>query len=256
MQPYKWAQRLSCARAFARYRKAANSRTEVPEMGLLHFRFIRPRPYLNSDAEIRALMKASRNMPYHGERQALLPWTYYCLNGLLSVTGLRLGEARNLVVQDLDLESGLLTVQAGKFGRTRLVPLHNSTCRVIADYINRRQRHWTDRPVPENVFLSSRGTPLDLSNVSRFFRNLTLKIGLREPGKRRGPCYHDFRHTLAVRTLENWYRQDQDPERMLPLLSTFLGHVGVSDTYWYLENSPGLMKQAMRRLERRWEGHS
>ncbi len=256
VQPYKWAQRLTSVRGFARYRKAADPRTEVPEPGLLPYRCTRPRPYLYSDEETRALMRAARNMPYYGERQALLPWTYYCLIGLLSVSGLRLGEARDLVLQDVDLESALLTVPAGKFGRTRLVPLHDSTCRVLADYIGRRQRHWQDRPIPNNLFLSSRGAPLDPSNVHRFYRNLTRKIGLREPDKRRGPRLHDFRHTLAVRTLENWYRQDQDPDRMLPILSTFLGHVGVSDTYWYLENSPGLMKEAMRRLESRWEGHS
>ena len=256
VQPYKWAQRLASVRGFAGYRKAADPRTEIPGTGLLPYQFIRPRPYLYTDDETRALMTAARNMPYQGERQALLPWTYYCLIGLLSVSGLRVGEARDLVLQDVDLESALLTVTAGKCGRTRLVPLHDSTCRVLADYIVRRRRHWEDRPVPENLFLSSRGAPLDPSNVRRFFRNLTRKIGLRKPDKSRGPRLHDFRHTMAVRTLENWYRQDRDPERMLPILATFLGHVGIADTYWYLENSPGLMKQAMRRLERRWEGHS
>ena len=43
---------------------------------------------------------------------------------------------------------------------------------------------------------------------------------------------------------------------MLPILSTYLGHVCVSDTYWYGDNSPGLMKEPMSRLARRWEGHS
>ena len=64
------------------------------------------------------------------------------------------------------------------------------------------------------------------------------------------------RHTLAVRTLVNWYRRDQDPERLLPILSAWLGHVKVSDTQWYLEGAPELMREAMRRLERRWEGQT
>ena len=195
-------------------------------------------------------------MPYHGERQALLPRTYYCLIGLLSVSGLRIGEACDLALQDLDLEAGLLTVRAGKHGRTRLVPLHQSTCKVLADYTDRRQRHWMGQPVPENLFLSTRGTPFNAKYGQITFRKLCRQVGIRGRDDGRAPRLHDFRHSLAVRTLENWYRQGQDPDRMLPILSTYLGHVGVSDTYWYLENSPGLMKEAMKRLERRWEGLS
>ena len=64
----------------------------------------------------------------------------------------------------------------------------------------------------------------------------------------------DFlRHRFATKTLVNWYRSGQDPERRLPLLSAYLGHVHVADTQWYLEGSPELMREAMRRLEQRWE---
>ena len=72
----------------------------------------------------------------------LRPWIYYCLFGLLSVSGLRLGEARNLELQDVDLKAAVLTIRGAKFGKTRLVPLHASTCKVLADYIARRKRHW------------------------------------------------------------------------------------------------------------------
>ena len=195
-------------------------------------------------------------MPYHGERQALLPWTYYCLLGLLSVSGLRVGEARDLALQDVDFQAGILTVRAAKHGRDRLVPLHESTCRVLANYADQRQRHWIGQSVPESLFLSSKGTPISVTHAQVTFRKLSRQVGLWGPEDRRGPRLHDFRHSLAARTLENWYRQGQDPDRMLPILSTYLGHVRVSDTYWYLENSPELMKEAVKRLERRWEGHS
>lgn len=256
VQPSKWAERLSKARAFARYRQAADPRTEIPATGLLPYRPRRARPYIYTKAEINALLNAARNLPYHGERQALLPWTYYCLIGPLAVSGLRVGEARDLELEDVDLQAGLLTVRAGKHGRTRLVPLHRSTCRVLTDYVVGRQRHWMDRPVPNNLFLSSVGTPFNVKYGQVTFRKLCRQVGLTGHANGRPSRLHDFRHTLAVKTLESWYRQDKDPEKMLPWLSTFMGHVGVSDTYWYLENSPGLMKEAMNRLERRWEGRS
>ena len=62
-----------------------------------------------------------------------------------------------------------------------------------------------------------------------------------------------LRHCFATNTLVQWYRSGQDPERRLPLLSTYLGHVHVSDTQWYLESSPELMREAMQRLQQRWE---
>ena len=62
------------------------------------------------------------------------------------------------------------------------------------------------------------------------------------------------RHRFATNTLVTWYRSNQDPECLLPILSAYLGHVHVADTQWYLEGSPELMREAMRRLEQHWEG--
>ena len=251
-QPFMWAKRLNAVRIFARYRHAADPRTEVPAPGLLPYRPKRAKPHIYSEDEVQALLRAAGNMPYHGERQALLPRTYYCFIGLLCVTGLRPGEARDIELGDVDLQSGLLTVRIGKYGRTRVVPLHETTCMVLADFAERRQHHWIGQPIPPNLFLTSTGNAFHLTSFQRTFRKLSRDVGIRGPDESRGPRLHDFRHTLAVKILEKWYRQGQDPERMLPILSTYLGHVCVSDTYWYLENSPGLMKEAMRRLENRW----
>ncbi len=256
VQPAHWAQRLSYVRGFARFRKAADSRTEIPPPGLLPFQPRRATPYLYSDEEIRKLLQAALDMPYTDERCALYPWIYHCLFGLLSVTGLRLGEARNLELPDVDLDAAVLTVRDAKHDRTRLVPLHGSTCEVLADYIDRRARHWEGYPVSSYLFVSSWGNRLDGAAIRRAFYKLSRKIGLRGENDSHGPRLHDMRHTLAVRTLVNWYRRDQDPERLLPILSAWLGHVKVSDTQWYLEGSPELMREAMRRLERRWEGQT
>src|SRR5438105_3818129 len=100
-----------------------------------------------SDEEIENLLRAALKISCRFERRALRPWVYYCLFGLLSVSGLRLGEARNLELQDVDLENGVLTIRGAKFGKTRLVPLHTSTCQVLRNYITRCNRHWVGRRV-------------------------------------------------------------------------------------------------------------
>ena len=253
VQPAHWARRLSFVRGFARYRSATDPRTQIPSQGLLPFQPKRARPYLYSQEEIKSLLLAALNMPHRYKSGALLPRVYYCLFGLLSVSGLRLGEARNLELQDVDLDAAVLTVRGAKFGKTRLVPLHASTCKVLADYIARRQRHWARRPVSSYLFVSSRGNRLDGAQIHRAFYVLSKQIGLRSASDRHGPRLHDMRHRFATNTLVNWYRSDQDPERRLPLLAAYLGHVHIADTQWYLEGSPELMREAMRRLDKRWE---
>jgi integrase/recombinase XerD len=254
VQPAEWARRLSVVRTFARYRSANDPRTQIPPPGLLPFQPKRARPYLYSEQEIRSLLRAALRMPYRYQCGRLRPWTFYCLFGLLSVTGLRLGEARNMELQDVDLKAGVLTIRGAKFGKTRLVPLHPSTCAALADYLARRQRQWAGRTVSPSLFLSSWGNRLDGGEIHRTFYALSRQIGLRGPSDSHGPRLHDMRHRFATNTLVQWYRSGQDPERRLPLLSAYLGHVHVADTQWYLEGSPELMREAMRRLEQRWEG--
>jgi len=253
VQPAHWAQRLSFLRGFAQYRSATDPRTQIPAKGLLPFRPKRAQPYLYSHAEIKSLLSAALKMPYRYERGKLRPRVYHCLFGLLSVSGLRVGEARNLELQDVDLKTAVLTIRGAKFGKTRLVPLHHSTCRILAEYISRRNRHWRQRAVSSYLFVSSSGHRLDGADIRRTFYALSRQIGLRRPSDSHGPRLHDLRHRFATNTLVRWYRSNQDPERKLPLLSAYLGHVHVADTQWYLSGSPELMREAMRRLEHRWE---
>jgi len=252
-QPAHRARRLGIVRCFARHRRATDPRTEIPPPGILPFKPKRARPYLYSDDEIGRLLTAALEMPSRFERGRLRPWVYYCLFGLLSVSGMRLGEARNLEVRDVDLATGVLTVRGAKFGRTRLIPLHASTCGVLAEYIKRRQRHWARRSVSPYLFVSSWGNRLDSGDVHRTFYALSRKIGIRGLADSHGPRLHDMRHVFATRTLVEWYRAGEDPERRLPLLTAYLGHVHVADTQWYLSGTPELMREAMRKLERLWE---
>lgn len=250
--PSIWARRLSWVRCFARHRSATDPRTEIPPASLLPYRPKRARPYLYSNDEIRALLNAALLLP---AGDGLRPWLYHCLFGLLSVSGLRISEAYNLELQDVDLDTAVLTVRGAKFGKSRLIPLHASTCNILADYIARRERIWQARTVSSYLFISSRGNRIDGATIHRIFYALSRQIGLRGPHDSHGPRLHDMRHRFAMKTLLHWYRSGEDVERRLPILSAYLGHVHISDTFWYLSAWPELMQEAMSRLERRWEDH-
>jgi integrase len=244
-RPAEWARRLSYVRCFARYWSATDPKTQIPPWSLLPHRPSRARPYLYTDKEILQLLEAAQQMG------GLPGLTYYCLLGLLSVTGLRMSEVLNLRTKDVDLAQGVLVIVGAKFGKTRLVPLHASTQKILTKYVRYRDRAFGGNL--SHFFVSRRGNRLDGGQVRRTFYRLSRKVGLRGPTDSHGPRLHDFRHLFAARTLLSWYRSGQDVERRLPVLSTYLGHGHVSDTYWYLTICPELMGLVVSRLEKHWE---
>lgn len=249
-KPASWRWRLCIIRGFAGHHIVADPRTQIPPVGLLRFRSQRAKPYLYSEAEICRLLEAALKIKSLHELQ---PRTCYCLFGLLAVSGLRLAEALNLQQQDANLSEGVLSIRGAKFGKSRLVPLHPSTCAVLQDYVTRRDRLF-HRSSTSHFFVTSRGTRLTKGNLGQIFRELSRQIGIRKPDVRHGPRLHDFRHRFAIQALLRWYRSGEQVSRRLPVLSTYLGHTHVSGTYWYLGSTPELMAAASKLIEARWKG--
>jgi integrase/recombinase XerD len=144
--------------------------TEIPPEGLLPNRHKRAKPYLYSDEQIHQILDAARNMP---TTHSLQPWTHHCLFGLLAVTGLRIGEALNLRSTDVDWSEGILTIRDAKFGKSRLIPLHTSSLKVLADYAARRDRLFAVRKTPY-FFCSRYDGRLDEGQVRRVFYTISI----------------------------------------------------------------------------------
>ena len=243
-----WAYRLSAVRAFAIYLHAIDPVHEVPAADLLPQRALRASPYLYSDADITALIAATSIL-----RTPLRRATFATLIGLLTVTGIRVGEAIALDRGDVELPddehaTGRLLVRYGKFGKTRELALHPSTVQAL-----RRYQRLRNRLAPATgttaLFVSTAGTRLIYCNVHHAFHRLASRAGLapRSPSCR--PRIHDLRHSFAVHSMLDAYTAGQDGQVRLTLLSTWLGHVHPGSTYWYLSASPELMAVAGQRLE-------
>jgi integrase/recombinase XerD len=254
VDPGWWVQRLCAVRAFALYWQGFDPQSEVPPAGLLRCPAKRARPRFLSEAELVQVLELARGVPSSGAH-GLRPWTLYTLFGLLAVTGMRISEALQLQVHDIDWDTGVLTVRKTKFGKSRLVPLHPSTLQALAAYAQRRERFFSGASSPPcgHFFVSHRGTALSDGNMRAGFRALLLKAGLLA-SEHGGPRLHDLRHRFAVETLRSWYQAGEPVEQRLPALSTYLGHVNVAATYWYLSCTPDLQTAASARVEARWEG--
>jgi integrase/recombinase XerD len=241
VQPVSLAHRLGAVRGFARWLATIEPATEIPPCGIWPSTTPRPAPYLWSEAEIRVLLDAARELS-----PRLRAATHETLFGLLAATGMRVGEAIGLARHDVDLDSGLITIGDGKFGRSRLVPLHPTTTTALRSYTVSRDRLCPNRP-PTTFFVSGVGTPLTYSAVRKAFIEVTTATGLRTPTVR--PRVHDLRHSFTVRTLLNWHRAGLDVGSRMAMLSTYLGHVNISGTYWYLSAAPELMELVAARLD-------
>lgn len=244
-QPVEWSHRLGFIRGFAGYLSGVDTRTEIPPKGLLPFRHLRKPPYFYSDLEVAQLIQAAKKIPSpKGIRAA----TYSTLLGLIAVTGMRLGEALSLNLQDVDLDQGILKINLSKSNKSRWVPLHSTTRTILQQY-----RHLRDEIFPSSVcpsfLLSEQDTRLTKWAVRRWFIILSCQIGLRQPGDHSGPRIHDLRHRFVIQTLCKWYRTGKDVEAHLPELTTYIGHGHVRDTYWYISATPELLLLATKRLE-------
>jgi integrase len=248
-QPATWATRLGVVRRLAAWLSSSDRRTEMPPAGLLPGRYVRKRPYIYSDAEITDLIRTAGQL---ASAAGLKGRTYATIFGLLAVTGMRVSEVLALDREDVDLDEGVLRIRRTKFGKSRLVAVHDSTRQVLADYARERDRV-VHRPAAAAFFLSEGGDRMTGGAARYNFAKVSREVGLRAPvsGRRhgRGPRLHDLRHRFAVCTLLRWYRSGVDVEREIPKLATYLGHVHVNETYWYLEAVPELLELAARRLE-------
>jgi integrase len=218
---------------FAQYLRAEDSRHESPPENHFGYRKTRRVPYIYSRDEINSLILAATKLP---SSDSLLPKTYAALISLLAATGLRISEALHLLVSDITPD-GLL-IRKTKFQKTRLVPLHDTAVAGIGRYLACRQGAHRGGG---HVFISDEGEPLLYWKVHSVFRTLVKSAGLK-PASGRWPRIHELRHSFAVRALESSPTGRQRIGQHMLALATYLGHVNINATYWYLETTPELLR--------------
>ena len=217
----------------AKYLRAEDPRHESPPPNYFGYRKIRRVPHIYSHGEIASLVRAAAKLPSF---DSLRPKTYATLISLLAATGLRISEALHLRVSDITAD-GLL-IRKTKFQKTRLVPLHDTAVKGLARYLAHRQK---TRRGGDHVFISDDGQPLLYWKVHSVFRTLLKSAGIKPCGGR-WPRIHELRHTFAVRALESSPTGHQRIGQHMLALATYLGHVNINATYWYLQSTPELLR--------------
>lgn len=242
--PHNPARRLAAVRGFLCHLAALDGATEVPPPGLLGPSHHRTPPHIYSDQEIASLLRAAGALSPRG---GLRPDCYVTLFALLASTGLRISEALALARDDVDLVEGILTVRAGKGGKSRLVPLHPSALEPLGAYAARRDR--LAGSGPDAFFRTDRDEQLTYAAVRSTFIRLRRQLGWDREGRARRPRIHDLRHRMVVQRVLAWHVEGADVDAQLTALATYLGHGLVSDLYWYFSVTPELMSVVAERFQ-------
>lgn len=230
------ARRLEIVRIFAQHLLITEPQTQVPPRHLFGPAHRRPSPYLFTSGQIQHLLRRAGEL-----KGRLRPLTWQTLISLLACSGLRISEAMHLKPEDVDWEQCVLIIRESKYGKTRLVPLHLTAMQPLRDYNRSRQKLF---PLAEFFFVSEAGRCLAPSTVGQTFRQLRKGI----PFSRRPPRLHDLRHTMASQVLQRWLTSRDGAVNRILILSRFLGHSSVEDTYWYLTALPQLLREAAQRF--------
>lgn len=225
--------RYETVRLFCNYIRLEDSRHESLPPNHFGYRKIRPTPHIYAPSEIKRLILAASQLQ---PRDSLRPHIYVALISLLAATGLRISEALGLLFSDIT-PNGLL-IRKTKFQKSRMVPLHETAVTGLRHYLTRRRKAFSSA---EHLFLSRRGGPLRYIEAYETFHKL-LKSANLLPVQGRRPGLHGLRHTFAVRALESSPRDSRRTGQHMVALATYLGHVNIDATYWYLESTPHLLR--------------
>jgi len=240
----QYAKRYRIIRGFANFLSAFEPQTESLDLHAVSVTPHRTPAYIYTDEEVLLLLQAVSRLRF---RDPFRIATYQTLFGLIASTGLRIREALRLDLQDVNLSTSVLSIHRSKFRKSRLVPVHPTTCQWLQRYTQKRAARGVPADQPA-FFVSHHLKRLSYSTINNVFQTLRRKVNLRSTTSRK-PRIHDLRHTFAVRRVQEWYEVGVDVQTKLPLLATYLGHAHFEDTAYYLNAGGELLAKAAERFE-------
>jgi site-specific recombinase XerD len=204
-------------------------------------------PHIYTMDQLRRLLNGTAS--YQKQRILMEPHTFRTILLLLYGAALRVSEALSLNLAEADLDEAVVVIRDTKFYKSRLVPLGSDLNEVMTQYAARRKSDGHSQSENAPFFVTKFGARIPIGLLQLAFRRLRTQTGVRrEGGPRCQPRLHDLRHAAAVHRLTAWYREGNDVQRLLPLLSTYLGHVDIASTQLYLTMTPELLHEASKRF--------
>jgi integrase/recombinase XerD len=243
---------MRIVRNFCLYRRRTDPHCFVPDRCLFPAPHQAVQPYIFSDVEITRLLQAAAMVPTSA-RYVLRPQVLRLAVVLLYTTGLRRGELLRLTLADFDQREQTLLVRDSKFHKSRYLPLSADANTEIETYLAARRKQHLPMLSDSPLLWSGRATEraFSASALGDGMRELCRSADIRKANGRL-PRVHDYRHSFALQVLLRWYRAGVDLQAKLPLLATYMGHVSIASTEYYLPLIPELAVEASNRFRSRY----
>lgn len=246
-RPSSLYRKITLIRRFCIYVRRFDSGAHVPDSSFIKTPppFL---PYIYSREQLLNLLKASRELK-PSLCFPLRPQMFYLVLLLLYTTGMRLGEVLKLRFSDIDWKDKTIFIRQTKFFKSRAVPLSSSMTKELKYHIQLcRQSGFLT--TPESLLFQNpyRQNACRHSTIQRWFQEILPEIGLKPTRGHNNPRVHDMRHTMATHRLENWYKENENVQSKLSLLSAYLGHVNIASTQRYLTMTTELLQEASKRF--------
>lgn len=205
-------------------------------------------PYIYSNNELKLLFDSA--LTYQSRKERMIPYVIQSILVITYVLGLRIQETLNLKLKDIDINESVAIISKSKFYKSRIVPFGKDVTYRLSEYLKWHKANGYSQDGESAFFVDDRGLPVNIHTFSACFKRIRSKAGIsRDNGGRYQPRIQDLRHTFATNRLITWYTEGKDVQSLLPLLSSYLGHLNLSHTSTYLSMVPELLFEACNLFE-------
>jgi site-specific recombinase XerD len=250
--PKYMARRLETLHTLAVHVSAFDPEAQVPPNGVFGKTHSRSNPYIYTDNEVSKLMSGANKL---FSPDGIRAYTVSTAIGLMYSTGIRVNELTSLKIADARLSEGYLFIRCSKFKKDRVVPLHPTVVNELKKYKVFINDKLAPRCDGDYFFVTSYGRRFNLRAFEYAFQLIRVPLfgKCTQDVSMHLPRLYDLRHSFACNTIKRWHAAGENVNQKLYLLSTYMGHVKLEDTYWYLSATPELIELASRRFEN-WFG--
>lgn len=204
------------------------------------------RPYIYSNKELKSIFDNA--LVYQKNRSTTYP---ECVRYILMLTymlGLRIHETMSLKIKDVDMFQSVVLISESKFYKSRILPFNTGVRHLLEECLRWRQNQGMGITPEDYLWLDRKGRRMSVDTLRGIFCRIRENVGIvRNDGAVYQPRLHDLRHTFCVNRLTSWYREGKDVQKLLPVLSTYMGHKHLSHTSVYLSMTEGLLGEANSR---------
>jgi len=203
-------------------------------------------PYIYSDAELQALYSACDSLVLYDRHARSNMLVLPALIRMLAATGIRIGEAANLLDKDVNLEHNYFVLRSCKNGKDRIIPISESLADVCKQYRKYRLL------LPSNshfFFIKLNGCQCTAKSFSPWWDKLLKIARIQRRGKIVGPRIQDLRHTFCIKSMTHLTQQGKDLYYILPVLSTYLGHTSLASTDRYVRMTSEMYPDILNKTE-------